>query len=97
MYLKDQVDAAAKFALAFDAEIRIDTGGVGQVAFDLLKEHGVKVTALSTGKNAERLKPLAKYFCPFCGQPLEPMEDSLICWCGYKYQQETKAQITSPL
>lgn len=36
MYLKDQVEAVAKFALAFDAEIRIDTGGVGQVAYDLL-------------------------------------------------------------
>lgn len=85
MYLKDQVDAAAKFALAFDAEIRIDTGGVGQVAFDLLKEAGVKVTALSTGKNAERLKPLAKYTCPFCEQVLDQGEKALTCRCGYKF------------
>lgn len=85
MYLKDQINAVAKFALAFDAEIRIDTGGVGQVAFDLLKEAGVKVVALSTGKNADRLQPLAKYTCPFCEQVLEQDEKGLTCKCGYKF------------
>ena len=88
MYLKDQIEAVAKFALAFDAEIRLDESGVGQAAFDLLQEAGVKVVALDTGKNLERYKPLAKYTCPFCDQVLEQDEKGLTCKCGYKYQEE---------